>query len=91
MVAGFIMWILVNILDILISITAVKHGATEIGFLYQVIGSLTGMVVVKIMLALVIGGILAYKKKENLLAVVSLGLIAICIYNGCVLIKALEM
>ena len=91
MVIAFILWILVNVLDIFISLMAVKWGATEIGFLYQVLGSMAVLVVVKVVLALIIGGILAYKKKENILAILVLGLAAICIYNGCVLIKALQI
>ena len=65
-------------------------GAGEVGFLAGT-GSFTGVVIVKMVLVLIVGGVLFHQKKENILAALTLGLSAICIYNGCVLIKALEV
>jgi hypothetical protein len=87
---AFIMWILVNALDIVTSMVAINWGAGEIGFL-QGVGSFPALVVVKMVLVVIVGVTLLRKKKENLLVAFSLGLSAICIYNGCVIIKALEI
>jgi hypothetical protein len=42
-------------------------------------------------LVVIVGVILSRKKEENLLAALSLGMVGICIYNGCVVIKVLEI
>jgi hypothetical protein len=90
MVITFILWVLVNIVDIVISMVAIRLGAGEVGFLAGV-GSFTGVVIVKLILVLIVGAVLFHQKRENILAALSLGLSIICIYNGCVLIKALEV
>jgi len=90
---AFIIWILVNILDVVISMVAIGLGAGdagEVGFLAG-IGSFTGVVIVKMILVVIVGVILSRKKEENLLAALSLGMVGICIYNGCVVIKVLEI
>jgi hypothetical protein len=80
----------VNIVDIVISMVAIRLGAGEVGFLAGV-GSFTGVVILKMILILIVGGVLFHQKRENILAALTIGLFAICIYNGCVLIKALEI
>jgi hypothetical protein len=93
MVITFMLWTLLNILDIVISMVAIGLGAGdagEVGFLAG-IGSLTGVVIVKMVLAVIVRVILFHKKKGNLLAALSLGMVGICIYNSCVVIKAIEI
>jgi hypothetical protein len=90
---AFILWILVNIVDIVTSMVTIRLGAGdagEVGFLAG-IGSFTGVVIVKMLLVLIVGGVLVHRKRENILAALSLGLSIICIYNSCVIIKALEI
>ena len=93
MVITFILWTLLNVLDIVISMVAIGLGAGdagEVGFLAG-IGSFSGVVIVKMILVVIVGATLSRKKEENLLAALSLGMVGICIYNGCVVIKVLEI
>ena len=83
----FIMWGLFNLVDIAISWVAVQSGASEIGVLYQLSGAWWNMVVTKMILALIIGGVLVYTKKNDWLALLNLGMAGLCIYNGWALLR----
>jgi hypothetical protein len=89
MAVDLTMWMLMNVMDVVISIMGVHFGAGEVGFLAGVPGSWTGLTITKMVLALLVGAALLRKNREDLLAVLSLGLAAICIFNGYVFMKQL--
>jgi len=80
----------VNILDIITTMAAIEWGAGEVGLL-QGLPSFSALVVVKMTLVIIVGVVLFRKKEENLLAVASLIIACISIYNSCVIIKAFEI
>lgn len=82
----FALWLLLNIVDIAVSRAAVQIGAIEVGFLYQLFGSWTDLTIIKIVLAIAIGGLLVYKRKTKMLALLTSGIFGICIWNSLALI-----
>jgi hypothetical protein len=78
----FTMWVLFNLVDVVISGVAIRLGACEIGVLYQVSGSWLSLAINKMALALLIGGVLVYARKDSWLRLLSLGMAGLCIYNG---------
>ena len=86
----FLMWLVLNIMDIVISLVATRAGAIEIGLLYQVSGDFLTGSINKMMLAILIGIILVYLKKINWLALLNLGMVGLCIYNGSVLLEVIS-
>lgn len=86
----FTMWVLFNLADIAISWLAVQFDASEIGLLYQLLGSWWSTVVSKMALALLIGGVLVYARKDSWLCLLSLGMAGLCIYNGWVLLQQIK-
>jgi len=81
-----VLWLVLNLADIAISWCAVQVGAIEIGWLYRIAGGWPGLAVIKMLLAVVIGGLLVSEKKTGWLAVLNLGMAAICVYNAWVLL-----
>ena len=88
-VALFVLWLVLNLLDIIISLLATRAGAIEIGSLYQVSGTFLTASINKMMLAILIGVMLVYFRKSNWLSLLNLGMLGLCIYNGYVLFKLL--
>ena len=86
----FVLWIVLNMLDIIISLMATRAGAMEIGLLYQVSGTFLTASINKMLLAILIGVMLAYLRKNNWLCVLNLGILFLCIYNGHVLLMQLS-
>lgn len=89
MVTTFAMWGLVNAMDVAISVLGVKYGAGEVGFLAGVPGSWTGLAITKMVLAAIIGAVLLRKKREDLLALLGVGMGAVCAFNSSTLIRLL--
>ena len=85
----FVLWLILNMLDIIISLLAMRAGAVEVGLLYQVSGTWLVGSINKMMLATLIGVTLLYFRKNNLLSLLNLGMLGFCIYNGYVLLKLL--
>ena len=85
----FLSWLILNTLDIIISVLATRAGAVEIGLLYQVSGTWLVGSINKMMLATLIGVILLHFRKNNWLSLLNLGILGVCIYNGYVLFKLL--
>jgi len=85
----FLLWLALNMLDIIISLMATQAGAIEIGILYQVSGTFLAASINKMMVAILIGVILVYFRKNNWLALLSLGMLGLCVYNGGVLLKVI--
>jgi len=77
----FSMWIIFNLVDLGISWQAIQVGASEVGLLYQILGSWQGLVINKMLLVLLIGGILVYARKNSWLALLTLGIVGVSIWN----------
>lgn len=88
--ALFSVWLTFNILDVIISILATRAGAVEIGLLYQLTGTWITMAINKMLLAVVIGVMLVYLRKNKWLVVLNLGIFGLCLYNGYVLLSLLS-
>jgi hypothetical protein len=88
--ALFSVWLAFNILDVIISILATRAGAVEIGLLYWLTGTWMAMAINKMLLAVIIGVILVYLRKNKWLAVLNLGIFGLCLYNGYVLLSLLS-
>jgi hypothetical protein len=82
----FALWLIFNVLDIIISVLATQMGAIEIGLLYQITGTWLATAINKTLLAILIGLLLVYLRKNNWLSVLNLGILGLCLYNGCVLL-----
>lgn len=85
--ALFTIWVLLHLVDIAISWVAVQSGASEIGLLYRISRSWLSLMISKMVLALIGGGILVYVRKDSWLALLTLGMVGLCIYNGWVLLQ----
>jgi hypothetical protein len=85
----FILWLVLNLTDIFLSLVAIQAGAIEIGLLYQASGNFLAASINKMILAILIGIILVYLRKSSWLALLNLGMVVLCIYNGSVLLKLL--
>ena len=88
--ALFLLWLTLNIQDIVISLMATQVGAVEIGLLYQVSDTFLAASINKMMLAILVGAILVYFRKNNWLSLLNLGMVGLCIYNGYVLLMLLR-
>jgi hypothetical protein len=88
--ALFSVWLTFNILDVIISVLATRAGAVEIGLLYQLTGTWITMAINKMLLAVVIGVMLVYLRKNKWLVVLNLGIFGLCLYNGYVLLSLLS-
>jgi len=77
----FTTWAMLNLLDLAEGFVATQFGATEVGLLYQISGSWLSVAISKMVLALLIGGVLVYCKKNSWLAMASIGMAGICIYQ----------
>jgi len=67
----FTTWLVFNLADIVISWMAAQFGAIEVELLYQISGYWQGLTSNKMMLALLIGGVLVYAKRNDLLALLN--------------------
>ena len=85
----FSVWLTLNMLDVIISVLATQAGAIEIGLLYQLSGTWLATAINKMLLAILIGGILVYLRKNNWLSILNLGVFGLCLYNGYVLLSLL--
>jgi len=83
----FTMWIVFNFLDVAVSFLATQGGASEVGLLYAITGSWNTLAINKMLLALLIGGIMVYARRDDWLAVLNLGMFGFCLYNGWVLLQ----
>jgi hypothetical protein len=88
--ALFSVWLTFNILDIIISILATQAGAVEIGLLHRLTGTWIATAINKMLLAVIIGVMLVYLRKSRWLSVLNLGIFALCLYNGYVLLSLLS-
>ena len=88
--ALFSVWLTLNILDIAISILATQAGAVEIGLLYQLTGTWVATAINKMLLAILIGVMLVYLRKNKWLSILNLGIFGLCVYNGYVLLNTLS-
>jgi hypothetical protein len=86
----FSVWLAFNILDITISILATQAGAIEIGLLYQLTGAWMAAAINKMLLAILIGVMLVYLRKNKWLSILNLAMFGLCIYNGYVLLNTLS-
>jgi len=77
---------MLNLLDLAEGFVATQFGATEVGLLYQVSRSWFSFAINKIVLALLIGGALVYFRKNRWLAMLSIGMAGICIYQVFVIL-----
>ena len=83
----FVMWEVFNLVDIAISWLGVQFGASEVGLLYGISGSWWNLAINKTLLALLVGGALVYAKKNSWLALLTVGMAGVCIWNGWVFVK----
>jgi len=83
----FVMWVVFNLVDVAISWMVIQAGASEVGLLYRLSGSWWNLTINKMVLALIIGAILVYARKNEWLALLTVGMAALCIWNGWVFIK----
>lgn len=83
--AGLATWVILNGVDIAISHLAISRGAMEVGLLYQLTGSFSLTVLLKMALALLVGVLLLNFGQLRLLRVLSLAMLAICLYGALVL------
>ncbi len=81
----FASWVILNLLDVIISLLATQAGAIEVGLLYQLGGTFSAASINKMMLATLIGFVLLYYRKSNWLSLLNLGMLGLCTYNVCVL------
>jgi hypothetical protein len=88
--AMFSVWLTFNILDIVISILATQAGAVEIGLLYRLTGTWVATAINKMLLAVIIGIMLVYLRKNKWFAALNLGIFGLCLYNGYVLLGLLS-
>ena len=88
--ALFSVWLTFNILDIAISILATQAGAVEIGLLYQLTGTWVATAINKMLLAVIVGVMLVYLRKNKWLLILNLGIFGLCLYNGYVLLGLLS-
>ena len=82
----FATWAMLNLLDLGLGFACTRFGAIEVGLLYRISGSWLSLTVNKIVMALLIGGALVYFKRNSWLAMLSIGLAGICIYQVFVLL-----
>ena len=82
----FATWTLLNVLDLRLGFVTTQFGAIEVGLLYQISGSWLSVGINKIVLALLIGGALVYCRRNSWLAMLSIGMAGICIYQVFVLL-----
>ncbi len=87
--ALFLLWLTLNVLDIIISMLATRAGAVELGFLYQIFSTSAAASINKMILVTLIGIVLVYFRKNNWLSLLNLGMLGVCIFNGYVLLKLL--
>ncbi len=87
----FTTWAMLNVLDLRLGFVATQFGAIEVGLLYQVLGSWLSVAINKIVLALLIGGALVYFRKNSWLAMLSIGMAGICIYQVFVILWQIEV
>ena len=83
----FSMWVVFNFLDVALSFLATQAGAIEVGLLYAITGGWGTLAINKMLLALLIGGIMVYARRDDWLAILTLGMFGFCIYNGWVLLQ----
>ena len=86
----FLLWLTLNMLDIVISVLATRVGAIEVGLLYQLTNTWFATSINKMLLAILIGAALVYFRKNNWLCLLNLGVLGLCIYNGYILLRLLE-
>lgn len=82
----FAMWIVFNLVDVVVSWLATQFGAGEVGVLYRISGSWYGLTMTKMLLVVVVGIALVYFRKNSWLALLTVGMAGLCIYNGWVLL-----
>lgn len=86
----FLLWVAINLLDLNMSYLAECFGAGgERGALALVSSSWLSFSVNKMCLALLVGGLLVYYKRNIWLAILNMGMAGLCVYNGCVLLAHL--
>ena len=86
----FLLWLLFNVLDVIISLMATNAGATEIGILYQLSSDFLAASINKILLAILIGILLVYVRKTTWLSLLVLAMFGLCIHNAYVLLTSLN-
>ena len=74
-------WAILNVLDLGLGLVGTQFGAIEVGMLYQISGSWLSVAINKTVLALFIGGALVYFRRNSWLAMLSIGMAGICIYQ----------
>ena len=87
--ALFLLWLILNALDVIISVLATGAGAVEPGFLYPLFGTSLTASINKMLLAILIGLILVYLRKNDWRSLLNLGMLGLCIYNGYRLLQLL--
>lgn len=86
----FSTWVMLNLLDLAVGFVATQFGAIEVGLLYQISGSWQSLAINKIVLALLIGGVLVYLRRNTWLAMLSVGMACICTYQVYVLLWLIQ-
>ncbi len=87
----FLLWLVFNMLDIVISVLATRAGAIEVGLLYQLSNTWAATSINKMLLAVIIGAILVYFRKNDWMCFLNLGILGLCLYNGYVLLRMLQI
>jgi len=86
----FTMWIVLNVADIAVSWLGVQFGASEVGLLYMISGSWWSLTINKMVLAFLIGGVLVYSRRDDWLALLTLGMVGLCIWDGWVFVQQIS-
>ena len=83
----FVMWIVFNLVDVAISWWGAQFGTDEVELLWRISSNWWSMAMSKTLLALLIGGLLVYARKDDWLALLTLGMAGLCTYNGWVFLQ----
>lgn len=75
-----ILWLFLNLTDVSISWVAIQLGATEAGFLYQLM-PFCGASINKMILAVIVAGVLVWLKKDGILIALNIGMFLVVLWN----------
>jgi len=81
----FLLWLVINLLDMTISGLAIRSGAREVGLLFLISQDFQLMCFVKGIAAFLFGMILVAKQQKGLLAISCALYLLLCAWNGGVL------
>ena len=88
--ALFLIWLTLNLLDMVISGIALRYGATEIGIIFQITRDYQVMCFIKGIGAFLYGGVLLAHCRKGLLAFSCGVYLLINVWNGWVLVSSMR-